>query len=240
MDYESTEYRNLVEDNSSPEAYYRNHDKQQINNLRILGTDDLRGKIIADIGCGGGSFLDLVKGYTQQTIAIEPAAAYHQALLQKGHLYYPYCQSALGEWHGKVDIVVSFAVVEHVENPLDFLKKIRELLKPRGKLLFSTPNYDDWLLEFLPEIYGRFFYRRVHKWYFNGESLKELAYRAGFSNVDIKYAHRFDVSNALLWIKDKIPAGYGKLELFHDLDEHYKKVLERKGRTDFIYSLYTK
>lgn len=30
----------------------------------MLSTENTRGKVIADVGCGAGSFLDILKGFT--------------------------------------------------------------------------------------------------------------------------------------------------------------------------------
>ena len=42
----------------------------------------------------------------------------------------------------KFDVVVAFQVLEHVENPQAFLKKMASLKKKDGLLLISTPNKD--------------------------------------------------------------------------------------------------
>ena len=39
------------------------------------------------------------------------------------------------------DIVVSLAVLEHLHDPSQFLQEIRRVLRPRGVLILSTPNW---------------------------------------------------------------------------------------------------
>lgn len=238
LNYESPSYWNLVNGSSSPEDHYTLHDGEQINRLKILGTEKIRGKVIADIGCGAGSFVDLVKGYASKTIAVEPAQMFHQELRNKGHKTYSYCRDALKDWEGAIDISVSFDVIEHLENPLEFLKEIKLLLKTDGFLLLCTPNCQDWLIDFLPGVYDRFFFRQVHRWYFTGYSLEKLGSLAGFSKVNIKYIQKYDLSNALLWIRDHRPTGQGKTNVFRDLDTNYKMTREKQGRSDFIYALF--
>ncbi|HCL64868.1 MAG TPA: hypothetical protein DIC56_08540 [Rhizobium sp.] len=46
-------------------------------------------------------------------------------------------------WHGKFDAVMSHFVIEHVADPVAFLKNIRALLKSEGRLLLSLPNVAD-------------------------------------------------------------------------------------------------
>jgi len=134
-----------------------------------------------------------------------------------------------------VDRAVCFSVVEHVDDPLALLRDIRDLVRPGGELLLSTPNREDWLLELLPAEYGAFFYRKVHFWYFNAASLAELVRRAGFVDVAVSHAHRFDVSNAALWLRDRRPTGLGKLSVPSAADEVFRALLQASGRSDYLY-----
>jgi len=135
-----------------------------------------------------------------------------------------------------VDIVVSFAVLEHVENPIAFLKEIKSLLKSSGFLLISTPNTDDWLLESMPVEYGCFFYRYAHAWYFNRASLNYICKAARFRDINVVFKQRYDISNALLWAYEHRPTGLGKFEVLKGLDSVYRGFVEDKGISDFIYA----
>ena len=55
-----------------------------------------------------------------------------------------------------VDFVVTFQVIEHVEDPVKFLQVIYQLLKPGGKLLIATPNSNDIMLKLLPQEFNFF------------------------------------------------------------------------------------
>jgi len=235
VDYASGEYRRLVDGSDDPEEYYRAHDSEQADKLRMLGTGDLRGTTLMDVGCGAGAFLDVVKGLCGATIGIEPTLPLRNALTSKGHLAFPYCADVPDMWNGKVDLAVSFSVIEHLEDSLGFLRDIRRLLRPGGRLLLSTPNRRDWLLELLPEDYGRFFYRIVHTWYFDADALTRLVRLAGFTDASISYLHRFDVSNAVLWLRDRRPTGLGKLRVAPPGDTIFRSLLEATGRADYLY-----
>jgi 2-polyprenyl-3-methyl-5-hydroxy-6-metoxy-1,4-benzoquinol methylase len=236
IDYELSDYREMVDGGDLPGNFHKLHDKEQADKLKMLGTEDIRGKIIADVGCGAGSFLDILKGLASKTIAVEPTKSFHHELRTKGHVTYSYCEDALKEWAETVDIVVSFAVLEHIEDTLSFLKEIKSLLKPDGFLLISTPNTDDWLLEFMPVEYGCFFYRYAHAWYFNRASLNYICKAAGYRDIDVVFKQRFDISNALLWAYEHRPTGLGKFEVLKGLDSVYREFVEDKGISDFIYA----
>jgi SAM-dependent methyltransferase len=236
IDYEADDYRQLVDDSADPAAFYKIHDGEQAEKLALIGTHDLRGKTVADIGCGAGSFLDLVKGYAAVTVAIEPTKAYHGVLESKGHQVFSYGSDAARAWAGKIDFAVCFSVIEHVEDPLGLLRQIHALLAPGGKALISTPNRNDWLLELLPNEYASFFYRQVHRWYFDDKSLAAVARRAGFSEARPFFVHRFDISNFLLWLRDRRPSGLGKVAAAPGLNTAFRQSLIDTGRADYLYA----
>jgi SAM-dependent methyltransferase len=139
------------------------------------------------------------------------------------------------EWSGRVDVAVAFSLVEHVPDPVGLLQDVHRLLAPEGRLLVSTPNRRDWLLELLPDDYARFFYRQVHRWYFDADSLRTLLGTAGFSDISVSHVHRFDVSNAVLWLRDKRPTGVGAMPCPPGADAMYRAMLEASGRADYMY-----
>lgn len=235
-DYESSQYRQLVDISNNVNDFYAAHDNEVMDKLNLFNMYELRGKVIADVGTGAGSFLDSVNGLASQCIAIEPNKTYQKILQEKGYSTYSYSSDALEEKKNQVDIATCFAVIEHLADPVTILKDIKGLLKPDGVLLISTPNYDDWLLELLPEEYGSFFYRYVHKWYFNGDSLKKVAKIAGYSDISLKYVQQYDISNALLWLRDNRPTGLGKVKVLEWLDECYKNLIESQGKSNFLYA----
>jgi SAM-dependent methyltransferase len=237
VDYESSDYRQLVDGSDRVEDFHRLHDAEQAEKLRALGTAGLRDAVLLDVGCGAGSFLDLVKGFCRATIGIEPTPSLRAAVEAKGHRAFPYCADVPDAWVGSADVAVAFSLVEHVEDPIALLRDIRRLLKPRGRLLISTPNRRDWLLEILPEEYAAFFYRIVHLWYFDAQAVERLMRAAGFTDLPVAYHHRFDLSNAILWLRDKQPTGIGKLPIADGASEVFRGLLEANGRADYLYGL---
>jgi 2-polyprenyl-3-methyl-5-hydroxy-6-metoxy-1,4-benzoquinol methylase len=239
--YESSDYRVAVDGNSESEHFYHLHDEEQIRNLSVLGTSMWRNKIIADVGCGAGSFLDAVHGFAKQIVAIEPSQIFQKILREKNFSVYSYADAALNDLSAGVDIACSFSVIEHIQDPLRFLQDIHALLVPSGQLVLSTPNARDILLELLPEEYGSFFYRQVHLWYFSADALTNLLQLAGFDDIQIVPFQRFGLGNFLSWLQHKRPMGNIEMNFISKtLDQVWKSELETSGRCDYLYAIARK
>ena len=237
--YKSGEYRDDLSQGNAVDAYFKVNDNDQPHRLELIRMHELRGKSVADIGCGAGPFLDLVKGFAAKTIAVEPNQCYHESLRQRGHEVFTWAQDVPAEMSSGIDAAVSYSVLEHVEDPLKFLQDIHRLLKPGGTLALSTPNADDWMVANSPD-YAAFFYRKVHLWYFTASALQKLATLAGFVTCDVTFDHRFDLSNAMVWMRDKRPSGNGKIPFDPALNAVWRETLIRQGGSDYLYAILKK
>jgi 2-polyprenyl-3-methyl-5-hydroxy-6-metoxy-1,4-benzoquinol methylase len=232
LEYVSGQYRNLVNNSLSSENYFKLHDGQQSGYFNFIAKYLKRGMIVADCGCGAGSMLDLIKGYSKETIGVEPFIDYHRSLKLRGHIPFASIEEANQFYNEKVDLGISIHVIEHTKDPLSYLKSIFNLLKKDGVLILFTPNLDDILLKLIPKIYQPFFFRKVHNFYFTGESLEILGQDAGFSSSNKFYYHEFGFSNFTNWIKN----GNGNEEDFYynnsDLmNEMLRIILEQTGQS---------
>jgi SAM-dependent methyltransferase len=233
--YQSGEYRAQVGEEADPDSFCRLHDPEQTARLALIGLERFRDKVVVDLGCGGGSFLDAVSGLAREIIAVEPDLSFRPGLVKRGYRVYPQAAEALAEQKGRIDLAVSFATLEHLAEPLAFLKEIRELLKPGGELFLTTPNLDDALLAALPEDYPAFFFRQAHLWYFNPSSLARALEKAGFSGVEIKGQQRFGLGNFLAWLKHRRPRGEAEYDFVTPaVDRVWRTELERTLRSDFL------
>ena len=110
------------------------------------------------------------------------------------------------------------------------------LLKPGADFIVSTPNRDDILMSLLPKEFSSFFYRTPHRWYFDANSLEFCAKSAGFEIVEMKYIHRYGMSNTLHWLRDKLPTGVKKIQGINALaDNFWKGYLESTHQSDNLY-----
>jgi len=239
--YESDQYRNAYNSTSDVSDYLDVHDIEQMPRLNKIGINAFRDKVILDHGCGGGAFLDLISGVTNQTIGIEPFTGYHKSLSSRGHQVFCDSNSAMSQLSGKVDTIVSFGVLEHVEDPSQYLKDSYALLADGGKMYLETDNLDDFLMKLNIDEFDQFFYRSAHLWYFNKKTLTKVVEDSGFSSVKISFRQNFDISNAMLWLRDKKPTGNSKLNIFDSrINDAWIKFLESTGQGDLVCVEMTK
>ncbi|MBW1804093.1 MAG: class I SAM-dependent methyltransferase [Deltaproteobacteria bacterium] len=235
--YETEAYRRLLKEPDDVDGFMAAHDAIQLRNLIYLWPESLRSKVIADIGCAAGSFLDHVSGLARKIIAVEPCKVYHESLDERGYQVYAFTNEAAEDWAGRCDFSFCFSVIEHVDNPRTLLEEIRSLMAPKGKLIVSTPNRRDIMMDLKTPDYPRFFYRTVHRWYFDVDAFKYCANAAGLRVIDAQCVHRFGLSNAMAWMRDSRPTGSAFLPHMDDpiLDNFWKGYLESKGVGDYLY-----
>ena len=236
LDYTSSEYRELYNDTSQISKYIQMHDHEQIPRISSIGIEKFRNKVIADLGCGGGSFLDAVKGVASKTIGIEPFTGYHKSLKNRGHEVFSSIEEIDAKYLNNLDIIISFGVIEHTNNPIEYLQGAFTLLKKNGELYIETDNVNDFLMGIELDEFKQFFYRTSHYWYFDDSSLKKSLEIVGFENIKVGFRHGYDLSNTLLWLRDRIPTGVGKIKsISKNCNSSWVNYLEQSGQAELLH-----
>lgn len=163
---------------------------------RILSLlDSQPNQKILEIGCAAGRLGREIKklGHYVAGIEISESAA-HEA---KKVLDEVYVFDIEGEWptellSQKFDLVVLPEILEHVFDPVYVLKKSSAVLKDRGKIIITTPNFLIWVnrIRFL---FGFFRYEEEgmfdfgHIRWFTYQYLKQVLYESGFTITKEKH-----------------------------------------------------
>ena len=135
------------------------------------------------------------------------------------------------------DTITLFHVLEHIINPIEFLKIIKKHLNCEGRLIIEVPNSDDMLLDAC-EKYRNFYWQRAHLYYFNCDTLKEVVKKSGFSIVDFFFVQRYSLDNFMNWfisgepmIKKPI---FKTKSTYKWLEDYYKRHLCQIGKSDTL------
>lgn len=240
--YQSAEYRNKLENSADPDHYYRLHDREVLEKLQYTGTELFRHARVADIGCGGGSFLDFLAGPADEIVAIEPSAVYREQLAGRGYSAFAYAADALADFKESLDVVTSFDVIEHADDPVAFMEEVYRLLKPGGKAVIGTPSDCPVMRALMGKEYEKkLLFSFQHPWILSRESFKICCKRAGFTQVRIEQKQRYGLSNLLSWLKEREPMGHCRYDFVSDtLERVYQSELEAKGLADYLIAYVTK
>jgi SAM-dependent methyltransferase len=152
-----------------------------------------------DIGCAGGRLSKILKMKNCHVTGIENDAALAKEARDVCDEVLVWDLDAAGlppALSGPFDAIVASDVLEHLKDPWAFLKKIRPLLKPGGRLVAAVPNVVMWRhrLKFLS---GRFSYDAWgtfdagHLRFFSRDSAEGMLSACGFDIMEEKTS--FDV-----------------------------------------------
>lgn len=142
------------------------------------------GKLL-EVGCGAGDYLNLmrnrgwdVEGVDFDTEAAKNASEQFDIKVHSGQLKdinYP---------DGNFDAITMSHVIEHIFDPVSLLQECRRILKPTGCLVIITPNVKSYGHSYFNSGWRALEPPR-HVFLYSSLSLKRLADKAGFNDVDV-------------------------------------------------------
>ena len=182
--------------------YWKN--RRYLSNLRGVGV--LKGRLL-EIGVGSGSFLRHAQMAGFEVAGCDLSAPICRRI-QDAFKIRMHCSDLDSLPQGQWDVVAMNHVVEHVEDPVAFLKAARERLRPGGILHVAVPNVACWEA-MLP---GWNSYEPYHLLYFNGPTLDRALRAAGFTPI-LRFTHEtfsgwfLAILRSLLKLKAKHEAG---------------------------------
>jgi 2-polyprenyl-3-methyl-5-hydroxy-6-metoxy-1,4-benzoquinol methylase len=162
----------------------KNERKRQLDLLLSNATNK---KLLIDIGCGTGVFLENARSHFAHIMGIEPSIKACQILKEKN---IPYINNYFARDLLQDQLCDAFycsQVVEHLENPLSTLKDIYAVCEKNAVGIIEVPNGQE-ILEH--SLFSYLFNEHIN--YFSISSLTRLASKAGFL---IEYCNSYDKKN---------------------------------------------
>jgi SAM-dependent methyltransferase len=97
------------------------------------------------------------------------------------------------------DMVVGLHVLEHVQNPMSFIREVHRVLSPQGRIYFQVPCPTYWRARLAGRNW-RGFSPPFHLWYFSPRSIRLFLIRHGFRVLS---AHRISHRAHLTVVAEK-------------------------------------
>lgn len=186
------------------------------------------GSVVLDVGCSSGNFgaeLAKRKSCKVNGIEIDPGDA-KKAVKKLGKVWVLDIErDSLDEVTGKYDVIYFGDVIEHLVSPVNALHKIKPLLNPGGRVVFSIPNMAHTAIR-LQMLKGDFEYTetglldKTHLHFYNLGEIEKVFEEAGYKILKLDFVEK-DFPDDL--IKDYLAklglkANKKFLELMHQVD----------------------
>lgn len=195
-------------------------------------------KRVLEFGCGNGGFLRRIAKEVASVVGIElmDEAREHINYETKGEKV---CYKYLNELREPVDVICSFHVIEHLNEPDKILHDLYSALSPGGLFICETPNADNALTcLYKSNAYDDFSYWSEHVYLFNSNTLSALIERNGFETIENTQFMRYTLANHLFWLANDKPGGHIKWKQYFgdsELDTAYERALVRNGMADTLW-----
>jgi SAM-dependent methyltransferase len=227
--------------------------KPWIDRIRQLLTGT---ETVLDVGCSTGHVLTGIRDRAAAVYGHELSRA--EIAYCRDQLHLDVSDSPLRERFqpATFDYILLIFVLEHIGQPLEFLRELQRYLKPTGKLVIVVPNVLDPLLQYyrIPE-FTHFYFCIEHLFYYSPRTLDDLLRKAGLRG-SLDTVQEYPITNHLNWgyrgkpsetlasrrlvpdialiDESELPAWQ---QFWMDVDALYRPFIARRGLGDRIWSV---
>ena len=155
--------------------------------LKDISKYRTNGKLL-DIGCGPGYLMKEAKNIGFDVYGVEvgkKASDIAKKEFGDNNIYNGTLETSHFE-KNYFDIIVMSDLLEHVKNPVEILKKSRELLNntTNSYIILTTPNTNSFTCKTMKSKWSHYNIEHIH--YFNKKSMETLANNTGFKIIEMK------------------------------------------------------
>lgn len=145
---------------------------------------------ILDWGCGIGYFLEVAKRKGWEVYGTEYTDEAVKICSEKGITMFQGTLDKVDLPEGYFDVITSFEVIEHINNPLQEVTRMDGLLRPGGVMYHTTPNFNSLLRYYLKGEYNVIAYPE-HLSYYTPQTIHRLFKAFGYQK---RFIHTTGIS----------------------------------------------
>jgi SAM-dependent methyltransferase len=145
---------------------------------------------ILDLGCGTGNFINELKKRGCDVWGVDIDKNAIEFIKKHFRLENVYAMS-FDEFFKlpnlpKFDVITFFEVIEHIDNPLEFIQNVRKLLKEDGMIVLSTPSRERYFVNYLQADFPP---NHLTRW--NEKAISNLFRKINFEVIRVDYVKPF-------------------------------------------------
>jgi 2-polyprenyl-3-methyl-5-hydroxy-6-metoxy-1,4-benzoquinol methylase len=198
----------------------------QINNINYT--------TLLDFGCGNGGLLKYIKDNNKDKNVF--GMELNENLIDYLNSENIPTYNNINKIPDNLDCIMLNHVLEHLYDPIDTLKCIKQKMKENTLLIIEVPHAKDFLIsEYNCNEFNKFTFWSEHLILHTKESLLNLLNIIGFTHINITYYQRYNIFNHLNWLSNGKPGGHKKTK-YHDetLIDSYNNFLIKNEKTDTL------
>lgn len=139
------------------------------------------GKLL-DVGCGAGLLMKVAQKHGFDASGCDIAEWARQHAREHGFEVQVGPLENLSYTAGAFDVIVCNHTLEHIPEPLPFLREIKRLLNAGGILVIGVPNFDSLVAKIMQGRWGSLLPEQ-HLWHFTPQTLRKMITCCGFKPI---------------------------------------------------------
>jgi len=173
---------------------------------------------LLDIGCGLGFFLKEVEDQFEiYGLEVSPFQVSFTKELGLNVFYGTLLDANFPSNY--FDAITMWEVIEHLPNPLEYIKEINRILKPYGILALSTPNFKG-ITSLITKDKWHLCDPKEHLFYFSYRSIKNILHGNGFIVINA-VSENVNIPNILRYIKNE---NFYTSDIWAERKQYFKKI----------------
>ena len=226
---------------TGPEKHVASNQREVNRRMPFLEKYIKPGQSVLELGCSSGFMLSALKERGLKVFGLDPSGVFRDFVRAQGITVFDSLE-ALKNSNSSFDLLLHYYVLEHMRNPIEFIKEHMRFVSPSGFMIFEVPCASDPLVElYKVPAFDKFYWSVVHHWYFTRDTLAKMLTKTGFT-FELFPDQRYDLSNHVTWMLDGKPGGMGRFsEIFgSECDQLYKEQLKKHWLCDTLVAVVKK